>query len=99
MGLLHLRRRDVAGYVPTKCCPSCGEHPLLHVVVFAGPLLGLIQFAEGLLDVVHGGDPVSAPLSTGVLEFVVSVLQRAPGVLHFGGHVPLCRLRKQGDSG
>ena len=29
--------------------------------------------AESLLDVVHGGDPVAAPLSTGVLEFGVSV--------------------------
>jgi len=50
-------------------------------------------------DMVHGGDPVSAPLPTGVLEFVVSVLQRAPGGFDFGGHVLLCRFRKQGDSG
>jgi hypothetical protein len=65
--------RDVASYVSTECCERCdarlGEHlrQLLHVVVFAGPLFGFIQFAEGLVDVVHGRDSVAAPLSTGML--------------------------------
>jgi hypothetical protein len=69
---------------------------LLDLVIFVGELFGCVQLSYGFIDMFHGGDPVSAPLTTGVFEVIASALQGVTGCVDFGRDVAL---RSTGEKG
>jgi len=54
-----------------------------HVVVLAGPPFSFVQFADGLLNVLHCIHAMTTPMTTGMLEVVVSALQGSAGSVDF----------------
>ena len=67
---------------------------LLDFAVRPRPLLRLIQFPEGLLNMLHGFYAVTTPISARLLQVTVCLLEGITGRIHLGRHVFLWGLRK-----
>ena len=65
------------------------ESTLLHIVMFAGVLFCFRQLLEGLVNVIHGGSSVPAPIAASMFQIVPGSLECSLCGLNFGGHIPL----------
>jgi hypothetical protein len=57
--------------------------------MFVGVLFCFRQLLEGLVNVIHGGSSVPAPIAASMFQIVPGSLECSLCGLNFGGHIPL----------